>query len=108
MSQIFQKKYPKEDFFLFLDTFCEKKDKQLIFSKVAYKKIQLEKQLEPFLENLKNYYFPSKFHYLEREHKYKHFVTVIRQICKYHHIPFTSNIKYSKSKYEIKYFIYCD
>ena len=39
---------------------------------------------------------------------YKNFVTIIRQICKYHHIPFTSNIKYSKSKYEIKYFIYCD
>ena len=37
---------------------------------------------------------------------YKNFVTIIRQICKYHHIPFTSSIKYNKSKYDIYYFIY--
>ena len=108
MSQIFQSSYPKKDFFEFLDKFCEKKDKQYLFSKESFKRIKLEEQAQSFCDNLKKYYFKSKHHYLEREKTYKNFVTVIRQICKYHHIPFTSDIKYSKSKYEIKYFIYCD
>ena len=43
--------------------------------------------------------------YVEREMKYKNLITIIRQICRYHHIPFSSNIKYSKSKYEITYSI---
>ena len=108
MSQIFQSSYPKKDFFEFLDIFCEKKDKQYLFSKESFKRIKLEEQAQPFCDNLKKYIFKSKYHYLEREKTYKNFVTIIRQICKYHHIPFTSNIKYSKSKYEIKYFIYHD
>ena len=37
---------------------------------------------------------------------YKNFVTLIRQICKYHHIAFTSVMKYNKSKYEIIYSIF--
>ena len=108
MSQIFQTSYPKCNFFEFLNKFCEKNDKQYIFSKEAFKRVKLDEAVTPFCENLKKYYFPSKHHYLEREKNYKHFITIIRQICKYHHIPFTSNIKYSKSKYEIKYFIYHD
>jgi len=108
MSQIFQSIYSKKDFFEFLDKFCEKKDKQYLFSKESFKRIKLEEQEQPFCDNLKKYYFKSKYHYLEREKTYKNFVTIVRQICKYHHIPFTSNIKYSKSKYEIKYFIYHD
>ena len=108
MSQIFQTSYPKNSFFEFIDKFCDKNNNQYIFSKEAFKRVKLEEQAEPFCQNLKKYYFKSKHHYLEREKTYKNFVTIVRQICKYHHIPFTSDIKYSKSKYEIKYFIYCD
>ena len=108
MSQIFQNNYPKLDFFVFLDKYCEKKNKQYSFSKESFKRIKLEEQIKSFCENLKKYYFKSKYNYLEREQTYKNFVTIVRQICKYHHLPFTSNIKYSKSKYEIKYFIYHD
>jgi|TARA_B100001057_G_C22451780_1_gene795359 hypothetical protein len=108
MSQIFKKDYPKTLFFNFLSLFCELNNNQYIFSKEAFKRIKLEKKENDFCDELKNYYFPSKYHYLERDKTYKNFVTIIRQICKYHHIPFTSDIKYSKSKYEIKYFIYQD
>ena len=106
MSQIFQNIYPKNHFFDFLSQFCELNNNQYIFSKESFKRIKLQEKEVTFCENLKKYYFPSKHHYLEREKNYKNFVTIIRQICKYHHIPFTSDIKYSKSKYEIKYFIY--
>ena len=108
MSQIFQKSYPKNLFFQFLSEFCELNNNQYIFSKDTLKRIKLHEKENVFCEQLKDYYFPSKHHYLEREKNYKNFVTIIRQICKYHHIPFTSDIKYSKSKYEIKYFIYQD
>tara|TARA_A100001015_G_scaffold227393_1_gene256885 strand:+ start:1949 stop:2287 length:339 start_codon:yes stop_codon:yes gene_type:complete len=109
MSQIFKNIYPKEHFFLFLKKYCDAKNSQYIFSKDSFKRIKLDKAEIDFSKELKKYYFNSKHYYLERlitHSSYKNFVTVIRQICKYHHIPFTSNIKYSKSKYEIKYFIY--
>ena len=108
MSQIFQIEYPKINLFNFLNKFCDKNKNQIIFSKDAFKRAKLNKSIKPFCEELKQYYYPSKYNYLEREINYRYFITIIRQICKYHHIPFTSNIKYSKSKYEIKYFIYFD
>ena len=108
MSQIFQTPFPKNLFFDFLNKYCDKNDKQYIFSKDAFKRVKLDEQIDSFCNSLKEYYFKSKHHYLEREKTYKNFVTIVRQICKYHHIPFTSDIKYSKSKYEIKYFIYRD
>ena len=108
MSQIFQKDFPKEKLFDFLDKYCEKKNNKFTLNKVAFKKAKLEKEIEPFCNILKQYYYPSKHHYLEREMLYKNFITIIRQICKYHHLAFTSNIKYFKSKYEIEYFIFQD
>ena len=108
MSQIFQNVVPKSDFFDFLKMYCDANSNQYIFSKEAFKRAKMNNSVEPFCENLKKYYFPSKYHYLEREKIFKHFVTIVRLICKYHHIQFTSKIKYSKSKYEITYFIYHD
>ena len=108
MSQIFKKKFPKQNFFDFLEKICETKDNHLIFSKDAFKRGKLSKSISTFYETLKPYYYPSKQHYLERDIIYKNLVTVVRQLCKFHCIPFTSTIKYSKSKYEIKYFIYHD
>lgn len=111
MSQIFQTSYPKKEFFDYLKKYCNNNNNNnncYIFSKEAFKRIKMDETIDSFCENLKNYYFPSKHYYLERDMIYKHFVTIIRQICKYHHIPFTSDIKYSKSKYDISYFIYHD
>ena len=108
MSQIFQNTFPKKLFFEFIDNYCDKNNNQYIFSKESFKRIKLDEKVESFCNSLKSFYFKSKHHYLEREKTYKNFVTIVRQICKYHHIPFTSDIKYSKSKYEIKYFIYHD
>lgn len=108
MSQIFQKNLPSEYLFNFLDTFCEKKNNKYTLNKASFKKAKLNKSIRPFCEDLKNFYYPSKHHYLEREMIYKNFITIIRQICKYHHLAFTSNIKYFKSKYEIEYFIFQD
>lgn len=107
MSQIFNQSIPKKILIEFLDAFCTKKDTHFIFSNTIFKKIKFEpKNLEDFYNNIKPYYFKSKLFYLERDKTYKNFITILRQICKYHAIAYTSKIIYSKSTYEIKYFIY--
>lgn len=105
-SQIFKEKFPKEKFFDFLHNYCEKNDKYYILSKNAYKKAKMENGVKKFFDMVKPYYHVSKKFYLEREDNYKNLITVVRQICKNHVIAYTSNIKYSKSKYEIIYYIY--
>ena len=65
----------------------------------------MDNAIMPFCESLKKHYFPSKHFYLEREPLYKNVATIVRQLCKYLHIPYTSRIVYSKSKYEIIYVI---
>ena len=106
MSQIFQKAYNKEHFFEFLNKYCLIENKKIIFNKESLKRAKLDNAIEPFFLDLKKFYIPSKHFYLERESIYKNIATVIRQICKYLMVPYTSNIKYFKSKYEIVYIIY--
>ncbi len=106
MSQLIQNNYEKETFYEFLNKYCNLEKNKLIFNKASLKRAKLEKAVEPFCEDLKKYYFPSKHFYLEREPLYKNIATIIRQLCKYLHIPYTSRIKYSKSKYEIVYIIF--
>ena len=106
MSQLLQNKYKKEIFYEFLNKYCNLEKKNLIFNKASLKRAKLDNAVKPFCEDLKNYYFPSKHFYLEREFLYKNIATIIRQLCKYLHIPYTSRIKYSKSKYEIVYIIF--
>ena len=105
-SQIFKKKIPKEVLFNFLENNSKKKNNSYIFTKTSFKKAQFNNLVEPFCDSLKEYYHKSKLKYLERKINYKNFITIIRQICKSVHIPFTSKIVYDKSKYEIVYTIF--
>ena len=107
MSQIFKTSFSNEIIYEFLKEFCDKTKNFYVFSKATFKKIKLQspKKLEEFYENIKPNYFKSKQFYLERDKTYKNFITILRQLTKYHHIPYTSKIIYFKSKYEIKYFI---
>ncbi len=105
-SQIFKESPPIKILFDFLDGVCEKQNNKYVFSKANFKKAQMEEKVEPFCEDLKNYYYKSKLFYVTRNMVYKNFITIIRQLCKYHHIAFTSVMKYNKSKYEIIYSIF--
>ena len=105
-SQLFKQIYPKEDFLLFLKKYCIHDEKSIIFSKESFKKIKLANEEQIFFDTLKTYYFPSKKKYVDREPKYKYFVTVLKQIAKSNSIPYTSNIKYSKSTYNLSYIFY--
>ena len=105
-SQIFKSQVPISVFINFLEINGEKKDNKIIFSKATFKKSQLTNTLSTFLDKIKHCYYPSKQMYVERAMSYKNLVTIIRQICKNHHISFNNEIKYSKSKYEIIYTIF--
>ena len=101
-----KKKYQRKYYLISLKIILKKKNNSYIFTKTSFKKAQFNNLVEPFCHSLKEYYHKSKLKYLERKINYKNFITIIRQICKSVHIPFTSKIVYDKSKYEIVYTIF--
>jgi hypothetical protein len=105
-SQIFKNPVPIELLKKFLEENSITRGNEFVFSKIFFKKAKLKNTIQPFLEKTKPYYFPSKQFYVTRSDNYKNFITIIRQICKFHNIGFVSNIKYNKSKYEINYSIF--
>ena len=105
-SQIFKKQVPNELLFELLDKISAKTEKRYIFNKNAYKKAVLDNLIAPFLEECKPYYFLSKQTYLERKLTYNSFTTILRQICNFNKITYTSQIKYCKSTYDIEYYVY--
>lgn len=105
-NQIFRKIVPKEVVFELLEKICLKTDKYYFIDSNAYKKMIYNNYHIGFIETLGGYYHVSKFFYLEREMKYNSFTNIIRQICKNNGIPFSSNMNYNHSKYNIDYFIY--
>jgi len=62
--------------------------------------------IEDFIKQCIPYYHLSKRKYLERKLTYNSFITIIRQICNFNKITYTSQIKYDKSTYDIMYYIY--
>ena len=106
MRQIFKETFPLQEFIKFLQLYCSYEKNYYKITKVTFKKYKFENKISEFYKKLKPYYFQSKQFYLDRDTNYRNFITVIRQISKLHHLPFTSKIKYSKSSYDIIYFIY--
>lgn len=105
-SQIFKKKIPTELLFGLLDKIALKSEKLYIFNTESYKKGVLQEDIPKFLEFCKEYYHSSKQKYLERKLSFNTFATILRQICKFNKITYTTQIKYDKSSYSILYFIY--
>ena len=106
-SQIFKKNINNDIFFKLLDHISIKTDKYYIVDNISYKKGIFTNSIPNFLEECKSYYYLSKRKtYLERNLTYNSFITVIRQICNFNNITYTSQIKYDKSKYDIVYHIH--
>ena len=105
-SQIFKTNVPNELFFNLLDSICMKNDKHYTFNANAFKKGVFNNKIQEFLNSCVPYYHVSKQKYLEKKLTYNTFTTVLRQICNFNKIIYTSQIKYDKSSYEITYYIY--
>lgn len=106
MSQTFKNPIKREHLFEFLERVCEKKEKYYIFNMTSYKRGEMESITNEFLEQIRPYYHKAKTFYIDRKRSYSGICTIIRQICKLHSIMFTTQITYSKSKYNIPYYIY--
>ena len=105
--QIFKDDIPNSILYSLLNAICTtKNEKYFLVDKIAFKKAQFNKELQPFLESLDKYYHESKKFYITRKLNYTKFITIIRQICKKNEIPFSNTIKYDKSTYNIIYYIY--
>lgn len=105
-TQIFKNNIPNELLYELLKNICIKSDKCFIFNMCAFKKGIYNEFIQQFFEKCKEYYHNSKKKYLERKLTYNAFTTILRQICNYNKITYTSQIKYDKSNYEIVYYIY--
>jgi len=106
-SQIFKKKIGSDNIFNFLDKLCIKTSTYYIFNNCSYKKgTFFDDTIKIFLETIKEYYHKSKIKYLEKKHTYSTFTTIIRQLCNFNKIMYTTEIKYDKSTYEIIYYIF--
>lgn len=109
MSQIFKEKIDPKYFFEFIEKYGNKKNnQQFTFNHISYKKANYNNDVQKLINYLFNYYHKSKQFYLSRNMNYKNFVTIIRQVCNYLCIPYTSKIIYSNSKYNINYVIYLE
>jgi hypothetical protein len=105
-SQIFKNKVPTEKLFNLLDSICMKNEKHYIVNLNAFKKGVFNDSIPAFFEECNPYYHLSKRKYLECKPTYNSFTTVLRQICNFNKIIYTSQIKYDKSSYGILYYIY--
>lgn len=106
MSQTFKNIVDKHILFEFLESICDKTDKYYIFNMASYKRAELNNSIQIFIDNIKPYYHKAKLFYIERQLNYSRLCTIIRQICKSNSIIFSTKIIYSKSKYNIPYYIY--
>jgi hypothetical protein len=105
-SQIFKNKIPNFILFDLLDKICMKNEKHYTFNFDAYKKGVYKEEIQKFLDHCKPYYYLSKRKYLEKKLTYNSFTTILRQICNFNKITYTSKIIYNKSVYNIVYYIY--
>jgi hypothetical protein len=106
VSQIFKIDVPVTFLWELLDLTCKKTENAYIVTKESFKRAVLLGAIEPFLEKIKPYYHASKQHYIESVKNYKKFITIIRQISRYHGLLYSSKIYYMKSTYEIQYLLY--
>ena len=101
-SQLFKEKIPLDILVNFLHS-CT--DETNAFGKDAYKKALMCGSIYIFLDCMKELYFTSKQFYVTRKMSYKNTVTIIRHVCNHLNIQYSSKIFYTKSTYEIVYYI---
>ena len=105
-TQIFKKPFPTDILFTLLNSICFKNDKHYTVNGESYKRGIFKEVIQKFISDCIPYYHLSKRKYLERNLTYNSFTTIIRQICNFNKITYTSQIIYDKSSYGIVYYIY--
>jgi len=69
--QIFKDDIPNSILYSLLNAICStKNDKYFLVDKIAFKKAQFNKELQPFLDSLDKYYHESKKFYINLKIKF--------------------------------------
>ena len=105
MSQLFKKNVSINLLFDFLNKVnCQKNEKYFMVDVTAYKRSIYINSLHPFLTELKEYYYASKYKYIDVD-KINHnkFNTIIRQICNSTSTHFFKTLRHDQSKYSVVY-----
>ena len=105
-TQIFKKTIPNDTLFTLLNSICLKNEKHYTLNVESYKRGIFKEIIQKFITDCIPYYHLSKRKYLEKKITYNSFTTVLRQICNFNKITYTSQIIYDKSSYNIVYYIY--
>ncbi len=105
-TQIFKNNVPNELLFNLLDSICLKNEKHYTFNSESFKRGVYKESIQKFINECTPYYHLSKRKYLEKKLTFNSFTTILRQICNFNKISYTSQIKYDKSNYCIEYYIY--
>ncbi len=105
-TDIFVKPIDKSILFNLLDKICLKKSKYYVIDKNSYKSMLFTRIHVEFLNQLYEYYNPTKHFYLNRELTYNSFTNIVRQICKNNDIKITSQVRYNKSASNIDFYVY--
>jgi hypothetical protein len=108
MSQLFKSKISIHFLLDFLEKInCQKMDNFYIVDITAYKRSIYINALIPFLYELRQFYYPSKYNYIDTENMNQNkFNTIIRQICKYTNTHYEKKLRHDQSKYSVVYHIY--
>ena len=105
-KQIFKSAIPKDILISLLDKICEPSESTYMIDTNAYKRMKFHNYHTEFLSTIIDHYHWSKRFYVERDFTYQSFANILRQICRLHNIPLSSDIRYSESTYAIQYFIH--
>lgn len=105
-TDIFVKPIDKSILFNLLDKICLRKSKYYVIDKNSYKSMLFTRIHVEFLNQLYEYYNPTKHFYLNRELTYNSFTNIVRQICKNNDIKITSQVRYNKSASNIDFYVY--
>ena len=105
-AQIFKNNVPNEMLYNLLGHLCLKTEHYYLFTNESFKKGVYSNHIQDFIIACIPYYHLSKRKYLEKKLTYNSFTTILRQICNYNIIKYTSKIQYDKSSYSIIYFVY--
>ena len=108
MSQLFKNKISIQFLFDFLEKInCQKMDNFYVVDITAYKRSIYINALKPFLHELKEFYYSSKYNYIDTETiNQNKFNTIVRQICKYTKTHYEKKLRHDQSKYSVVYRIY--
>ena len=78
-----------------IDSNNESDISQIVITKALFKRAEIHNLIQPFLESIKEHYYLSKQHYIDRQINYNKFITIIRQLCNVNDIKYVSTIVYS-------------